>query len=118
MTNNSSIFSELDTSIKISVRMANGALVESKGKETIAVQTKKGMRFIKDVLLAPNLGENLLSVAQMMNHGYSLIFEHDYCIIYDFEKNEIARVTMENKSFSLQWKYPTVDANKACMDET
>ena len=46
MTNNSSIFSELDTSIKISVRMANGALVESKGKETIAVQTKKGMRFI------------------------------------------------------------------------
>ncbi|RDX78931.1 hypothetical protein CR513_40707, partial [Mucuna pruriens] len=46
-------------------------MVKSTGKGTIMVETKKGMRFIKDVLFVPNLKENLLSIGQMTKKGYT-----------------------------------------------
>ncbi|KAL4348534.1 hypothetical protein GQ457_17G002770 [Hibiscus cannabinus] len=103
MTNDSSIFSKLDSSTKFPVRMGNGAVVKSTGKGTIVVQIKKGTRYINDVLLVPDLNENLLSVAQMVRNDYSLVFENNHCTIMDPEKNEIANVPMENKSFALKW---------------
>ncbi|KAL4352088.1 hypothetical protein GQ457_06G029360 [Hibiscus cannabinus] len=103
MTNDSSIFSKLDSSIKVPVRMGNGAMVKSTGKGTIVVQTKKGTKYINDVLLVPDLNESLLSVAQMIRNGYSLVFENNHCTIMDPEKKEIANVPMENKSFALKW---------------
>ena len=45
------------------------------------VETKKGTRFIKDVLLVPNLKENLLGIRQMMEKDYSLHFKGDTCTI-------------------------------------
>lgn len=80
MTKSSSIFSELDTSVKTPVRIGNRVLMESKGKSTIAVQTKRGTKFIKDVLYVPELNQNLLCVAQMMQHGYSVHFEGYTCV--------------------------------------
>ncbi|KAL4362450.1 hypothetical protein GQ457_04G012430 [Hibiscus cannabinus] len=103
MTNDSSIFNKLDSSIKVLVRMGNGAMVKSTGKGTIVVQTKKGTKYINDVLLVPDLNESLLSVAQMVRNGYSLVFENNHCTIMDPEKKEIANVPMENKSFALKW---------------
>ncbi|KAL4379405.1 hypothetical protein GQ457_02G040510 [Hibiscus cannabinus] len=103
MTNDSSIFSKLDSSIKVPIRMGNEAMVKSTGKGTIVVQTKKGTKYINDVLLVPDLNESLLSVAQMVRNGYSLVFENNHCTIMDPEKKEIANVPMENKSFALKW---------------
>ncbi|TXG53497.1 hypothetical protein EZV62_022666 [Acer yangbiense] len=93
-----SIFCDIDTFNKSQVKLGNGALVEVKGKCTIAVETKKGRRFIKNVLLVPNLQQNLLSVGQMIQNGYSLHFEGDSCTIYDSNNKStvIARVKMEN----------------------
>ena len=48
------------------VRLVYDSVVESKGKGTLMVETKKGTRFIKDVLLVPNLKENLISIGQML----------------------------------------------------
>ena len=94
MTNNSSLFCKLDSSIKVPVRMGNGVVVQSTGKDTIGVQTKKGMKYINDVLLVPDLNESLLSVAQMVNNGYSLVFENNHCTIIDSNKKEIVKVPM------------------------
>lgn len=55
MTNDSSLFCKLDTSVQTPVRMGNGEVLTSKGKGTIVVPTKKGRRFINDVLLVPVL---------------------------------------------------------------
>jgi len=55
MANDRSIFKEIDNTVKVKVRLGNDTIVESKGKGTIMVEKKKGMRFIKDVLLVPNL---------------------------------------------------------------
>ncbi|XP_074297950.1 uncharacterized protein LOC141628752 [Silene latifolia] len=71
MTNNRSMFIDIDTSMNSPVRMGDGSTIEAKGKGTIVVQTKKGTRF-QNVLFVPSLGSNLLSVPQMMQNRYSL----------------------------------------------
>ncbi|KAK9740495.1 hypothetical protein RND81_03G039800 [Saponaria officinalis] len=70
MTNDSSIFCKLDIFVQTPVRVGNVEIVTSKGKRTIIVPTKRGTEFIKDVLLASDLVENLLSVAQMIKNVY------------------------------------------------
>lgn len=76
----------MDTSINSQVKMGNGVLVQVQGKGTIGIETKKGTKFIWDVLLVPDLEQNLLSVGQLVEHGYSIHFEDDGCIIYDGRK--------------------------------
>ena len=105
MTKHSHIFTEIDSSIKVPVRMGNGEMVKSEGKGTITIQTKKGAKHIKDVLYVPNLDQNLLSVPQMMQNGYSIHFEGDTCDIYDPEGNNIACIKMLQKCFPIQWQY-------------
>lgn len=83
MTGDESIFAKLDTSSNSQVKMGNDALVQAKGKGTIAVETKKGTRYLSDVLLVPDLEQNLLSVGQMVEHGYVVHFENDTCKIYE-----------------------------------
>ncbi|KAA8525231.1 hypothetical protein F0562_007086 [Nyssa sinensis] len=82
-TSNKIIFIDMDKSINSQVKMGNGALVQAQGKGTIGIETKKGTKFIRDVLLVPDLENNLLSVGQLVEHGYSVHFKDDCCIIYD-----------------------------------
>lgn len=63
--------------------MRNGQLLETKGKGTIVVQTKKGTNHIRDVFLDPNLKQNLLSAGQFNGALLSFLFENDNCRIFD-----------------------------------
>ncbi|KAK2417002.1 hypothetical protein QL285_039350 [Trifolium repens] len=122
MAKDESIFKGIDDSVKVKVRPANGTVIESKGKGTVMVETKKGMRFIKDVLLVHNLKGNLLSIGQMMEKDYILHFEGDTCSIYDnsHKRHEIAKVKMEkrNRSFPINFKYtPIPQSNIENMEE-
>ncbi|KAK3033368.1 hypothetical protein RJ639_034418 [Escallonia herrerae] len=83
MAANKNVFLDMDSTFKSHVKLGNGALVEAKGKGTIGVQTNDGSRFIRDVLLVSELDQNLLSVGQLLEHGYKLDFLGDGCIIYD-----------------------------------
>ncbi|XP_060959353.1 uncharacterized protein LOC133030579 [Cannabis sativa] len=98
MTKNEGIFCSLDRS-KTKVKIGNGDFMEAVGKGTIAIDTKKGKRYIKDVLLVPNIDQNLLSVGQMIEKRYSLHFEGDSCTIYDKQDKsfQIAKVKNERK---------------------
>nr|KYP51763.1 hypothetical protein KK1_026424 [Cajanus cajan] len=89
MAKDASIFKDIDESVKVKVRMGNDTVIESKGKGAVMVETKKGTRLITDVLLVPNLKENLLSIGQMVEKGYTLHFEGHTCKIYDNKKLEI-----------------------------
>ncbi|XP_062089469.1 uncharacterized protein LOC133796003 [Humulus lupulus] len=105
MTKNESIFCSLDKS-KTKVKIGNGDFMEAVGKGTIVIDTKKGKRYINDVLLVPNINQNLLSVGQMVEKGYFLHFEGDSYTIYDKQDKsfEIAKIKMkENICFPLQW---------------
>jgi hypothetical protein len=55
--------------------MGNGVLVLAKGKGDISVKTELGTKIIRDVILVPDLQQNLLSVGQLVCNGYSVHFE-------------------------------------------
>ena len=121
MTGNKSIFHKMDASISSQVKMGNGVLVQVKGKGTIGVQTKRGVRYISDVLLVPDLEQNLLSVGQLLENGYSLKFERNGCVIFDkqHEKLIVADIKMKNRSFMLKFQYAKDVALKTeTMDES
>ena len=82
MTKDESILCRLNK-IKTRIKIGNGDYMEAIDKSTIAVDTKKGKRYINKVLLVPTIDQNLLSMGQMMEKGYSLHFEGDSCTIYD-----------------------------------
>ncbi|XP_059627041.1 uncharacterized protein LOC132269821 [Cornus florida] len=104
MTGDKNIFLEIDSSSNSQVRMENGALVQANGKGTIAIETKKGRKHIRDVLLVSDLEQNLLSVGQLVEHGYSIHFDEDFCKIYDKggQNHIVAKIKMsKNRSFPL-----------------
>ena len=59
----------------------------------------------------PDIDKSLLSVGQLMEKGFKLLFEDKYCRIFDSTKQEILQVEMRDKSFSFN---PTEDAHKPC----
>ncbi|RVW83943.1 Retrovirus-related Pol polyprotein from transposon RE1 [Vitis vinifera] len=76
--------------------------------DTIGIQTKVGTKYIRDVLLVLALEQNLLSVGQLVEHGYKLHFEDNECTIYDKERrrNLVKKIKMEkNISFPIVFKY-------------
>ncbi|KAK3043884.1 hypothetical protein RJ639_000583 [Escallonia herrerae] len=108
MVADKNVFLDMDNTFKSHMKMGNGALVEAKGKGTIGVQTNEGSRFIRDVLLVPELDQNLLSVGQLLGHGYKLDFVGDGCIIYDNGKPRkvVKKIKIQsNRSFPFTLKY-------------
>lgn len=66
---------DIDRSVTAHVKMGIGELVDVVGKGNLVVENKLGRRYIKEVMLVSGLTENVLSVGQMMEHDYFLIFE-------------------------------------------
>ena len=65
MTKDESIFCRLDK-IKIRIKIRNSDYMEATSKDTIAIDIKKGKRYINKVLLLPIIDKKLLSVVEMM----------------------------------------------------
>ena len=107
MTGDEKAFLSINNSITAKVKMGNGALVDAKGKGTISINMKGSGKQIHDVLYVPDLEENLFSVGQLMENGYSLVFRDNYCKIYDkIEPNQvIVEVKMIKRNFPLQFRY-------------
>lgn len=49
---------------------------------------KKRKKFIKDVLVIPDLDQNLSYVRQVMDHGYAVRFVNNSCMIYEKENKK------------------------------
>jgi hypothetical protein len=122
MTSEKEIFVDIDTSFNSKVKMGNGAVVEVKGKGSAGVETKRGLKEIHDILFVPELDQNLLSIGQLMEHGYVLHFEGRSCTVYDEgkEKLVVAEVKMApNRSSPLTFKCKKDVALKASiLDES
>ncbi|CAN6561320.1 unnamed protein product [Malus baccata var. baccata] len=73
----------IDRNVKAKVQVSTGVLVEVAGKGTLVIKTMKGMRYIKEVMLVPDLAENLLSVGQMTKHDYFLLFRNYRVDVFD-----------------------------------
>lgn len=84
------------------------------------MDTKHGKIYINEVMLVPGLDENLLSVGQMMEHVYYVLFGGNMAIIFDDYnlENMVAKVIMAgNKCFPLSLESITFVARKASIKE-
>nr|GLL33350.1 uncharacterized protein LOC107941237 [Ipomoea trifida] len=54
-------------------------------------------------MLVPEISQNLLSVGQLLEKGYSVIFKNNMCFINDSCGAELFSVKMKDKSFCLDW---------------
>ncbi|KAG8492349.1 hypothetical protein CXB51_009664 [Gossypium anomalum] len=101
MAGDESLFKDLDRSHVSKIRIGNGELIEAKGRGSVIVSTCSGNKVISDVLFVPDIDQNLLSVGQLVEKGYSLVFKNDSCVIKDCHGQEIITVGMVDKCFML-----------------
>ncbi|CAL2276374.1 unnamed protein product [Prunus armeniaca] len=83
MTSQEDLLVDIDRRVKAKVQVGTEVLVDIAGKGTLVIETTKGKRYIKEVMLVPGLVENLLSVGQMTDHGYFLLFGNCKVDIFD-----------------------------------
>jgi len=101
MTNDQKLFKELDKTIISKVKIGNGDFISVKGKGTIAIESLKGLKHISDVLYVSDIDQNLLSVAQLVEKGFKVIFEDNWCLIKDAKGSDVFKVKMRAKSYAL-----------------
>ncbi|KAH9666120.1 Integrase catalytic domain-containing protein [Citrus sinensis] len=106
MSFDESLFKEVNKSkvSKVSrVKVGNGQYIEVKGKGTVAIKSSAGIKLISDVLLVPKIDRNLLSLGQLLEKGYSVVFKNNMCVITDPNGVVLFSVKMNSKSFNLSW---------------
>ena len=66
----------------------------------------------------PNIDQNLLNVGKLMEKGFKVIFEDQWCLIKDNLGNNVLRVKMKSKGFTLNLiEEQSVFSAKTCSDE-
>ena len=69
MIGNKSLFSSLNSSIVMDIKLGDEFLVPTKGKGTIPVLTKQNdFLFIHEVFYVPHLNVNLISMGQLLQN--------------------------------------------------
>jgi hypothetical protein len=76
MTGNKDLLSCIDSSISSDITHGNDYLVKVQGKGTVPILTKQNIKKdINNVYHVPDLKHNFLSVKQLIEHGYKVLFE-------------------------------------------
>ena len=97
-------FSELDESFRSTVKFGDNSTISVMGKGRVIIQAKENSstHTITDVLFAPDLKTNLLSVGQLLEKGYEISIKDGVCQIRDAKLGLIAQVKMTaNRMFPL-----------------
>ncbi|BBG95348.1 multidrug resistance-associated protein 9 [Prunus dulcis] len=98
MTGNAELLVDVRTNVTGKVQMPTGNLVDVAGIGSLMIDTNSGRKCIKEVMFLPGLKENLLSVGQMDEHGYYLLFGGRECCIFDGPSLDclVIKVKMKN----------------------
>ena len=101
MTYYQGLFRELDKTTVSKVRIGNGEYISTRGKWTIAIESLSGLKLILDVLFVPNIDQNLLSVGQLLEKGFKVLFKDKFYMIKDANGKYVFKIKMRGKSFAL-----------------
>ena len=101
MTYDQGLFKELEKTIVSKVRIGNGEYISVRGKGTVAIESLSSLKLILDVLFVPNIDQNLLSVGQLLEKGFKVLFEDKFCMIKDANGKNVFKIKMRGKSFAL-----------------
>ncbi|XP_017617926.1 uncharacterized protein LOC108462496 [Gossypium arboreum] len=75
MTPDAAIFKSIDRSFKTRVKVGNGHFIKAEGKRDMLIDTPTGAKLVSNVLLVPEIDRNLLSIAQLLEKGYFVVFK-------------------------------------------
>ena len=106
MTGKGELFAHMDDSFKTKIRIGDNSTLQVEGMGTMEVPTKEGMKKVNQVYFIPKLQHNLLSIGQIMENNYKLIFDDGKCVIYDKNRgNKVVTIVpmSENKLFPLKF---------------
>ena len=119
MTNNQELFKELDRTAISQVKIGNGDYIDVKGKGIVVLNSLSALKYISDVLYVPDIDQNLLSVGQLMEKGSKVMFEDQWCLIKDNLGNNVFKVKMKSKGFTLNLmeKKQSMFSAKTCSDK-
>ncbi|KAA0066378.1 retrovirus-related Pol polyprotein from transposon TNT 1-94 [Cucumis melo var. makuwa] len=104
MTGLKPVFKELNEGEKLKVELGNGKVLQVEGKGTVEIETHHGNRILTNVQYVPDIGYNLLSVGQLMESRYSILFDDGACLIKNKQTGRVlAKVKMtQSKMFPLE----------------
>lgn len=100
MTFDKTLFRDMRQTDVTKFRIGNGDCISVKGKGTIAITSCADTKFIPDVLFVPGIDLNLLSVGQLIERGFRVIFEDKNCLIKDAA--DLFKVKIKGKNFALK----------------
>lgn len=99
MSGNKKLFSTMDESFKSKIKLGDDKALEVSAKGAMEVHTKEGMKSVKDIYYTPQLKHNLLSVGQLCEKNYKVVFENQQCTIYDKNRgNRVVTVVSMSKN--------------------
>ncbi|KAM1976000.1 hypothetical protein ACFX15_040705 [Malus domestica] len=97
MTGNADLLVNIRTNVTGKVQMPTGELVNVVGMGSLEIDTNKGKKYIREVMHLPGLKENLLSVGQMDERGYYLLFGGNMCSVFDGPSLETLVIKVRKK---------------------
>lgn len=118
MASDEGMFRELDTSFVSKARIRNGNFIEAKGRGKVVINTHSGNKTISNVLFVHDIDQNLLSVGQLIQKGYSLNFMNKSCMIKDSFGQKLVRIAMTDSCFILDVNQLDVKAYASLVDES
>ena len=71
------------------------------GNGIVAISSCSSTKLISDVLYVPEIDQKILGDGQLIEKDYKVVFEDKSCLIKDVVGQDIFRVKMRGKSFTL-----------------
>jgi hypothetical protein len=104
------LFCDLDETIQGLVTFGDTSKVPFKGKGNIPIKLKNDDHsYIADVYYVPTIKQNLVSIGQLIEKGYTLYMKNYHLTIIDYNGRLIAYVKMSrNRMFPLNIQYDAV----------
>ncbi|XP_017604282.1 uncharacterized protein LOC108451059 [Gossypium arboreum] len=112
------IFKTLDRSCKTKVKVGNRKFIKAEGKGDVLICTPTGNKVIPNVLLVPEIDRNLLSISQLLEKWYSVVFKDQECQITDPNRSSLITVTISDKCFEVNWSGDSYSAHVASIEDT
>ncbi|KAG8482698.1 hypothetical protein CXB51_024274 [Gossypium anomalum] len=105
-------------SLLFHAQLARRKLIKAEGKGDVQKCTATGDKIIKNVLLVPEIDKNLLSISQLLEKGYSVVFKVQECQTTDPNGSSLITVNMSDKCFEVNWSGDSHSAHTTSTEDT
>jgi hypothetical protein len=92
MTDDMTLFSELNLSVGGTVHFGDGATVSIAGQGNVLLELQSGHKVLTSVYYVPKLERNIISLGQLRERGCKIVLEEKYLWGYDHQRQLIMKV--------------------------